>query len=78
MRSMTLDDWLKKQNEGDGKLSDAQFGERIGLSQSQISRLRRCKSRPSWKTMDAVHAATQGLVKPNAEDWPVDPMEVAE
>jgi len=60
---MTLNEFLS----ADETLSDAAFGERCGMSQSQISRLRNGKSKPSFEAMEMIRAATAGKVSPN--DW---------
>jgi transcriptional regulator with XRE-family HTH domain len=71
---MTLDDFLATAKDDNGKpLSDAAFGERCGMSQSQISRLRNGKSKPSFETIEAIRAATGGAVSPN--DWFVEAAE---
>ena len=43
-------------------LTDAAFGSLVGLSQSQISRIKRGKSRPSWEALAAIEKATKGKV----------------
>lgn len=63
---MTLDEYLSTDETGKS-MSDAAFGERCGMSQSQISRLRNGKSRPSFEAMETIRAATGGKVSPN--DW---------
>lgn len=72
---MTLDEYLTTFQRDDGKvgLSDAAFGERCGMSQSQVSRLRNSKSRPSFEAIDAIRLATGGKVSPN--DWFVEAAE---
>lgn len=66
---MKLETYLRKKN-----LKDAQFGELIGVSQSQVSRLKSGVSYPSWKTVEAIERATNGkvtardFVKPQAEE----------
>lgn len=47
--------------------TDAAFGARAGLSQSQISRLRRGVSQPSFDAIRKIAKASNGLV--GAEDW---------
>jgi transcriptional regulator with XRE-family HTH domain len=59
---MTLAEYLKKTKE-----SDAAFGFRAELSQSQVNRLRRGTSRPSWATIDQIAKATGNAV--TANDW---------
>jgi transcriptional regulator with XRE-family HTH domain len=59
---MTLDDYLTRQRSKDPKLTDAAFGEQVGLSQSQISRLRRGEARPSLAAVERIHRATRGKV----------------
>jgi transcriptional regulator with XRE-family HTH domain len=63
---MTLDEFLTKDKTG-RELSDAAFGKLCNMSQSQISRLRNRKSRPSFEAMEAICAASEGKVTPN--DW---------
>lgn len=65
---MTLDEYISRTKDEAGKpLSDTAFGERCGMSQSQISRLRNGKSKPSFETIEAIRVATEGAVSPN--DW---------
>ena len=65
---MTLDEYLSPATDENGKpVSDATFGARCGMSQSQVSRLRNGKSRPSFEAIEAVRKATDGKVSPN--DW---------
>lgn len=59
---MTLDDYLTGTKE-----SDTAFGIRAGISQSQVSRLRRGECKPSWANVAAIAAATDGAV--TAIDW---------
>ena len=63
---MTLNEYLSTDETGK-QMTDAAFGERCGMSQSQISRLRNGKSRPSFEAMQAIFAATGEKVSPN--DW---------
>lgn len=65
-RGMTLNDFLSSDETGK-TMSDAAFGELCGMSQSQISRLRNGKSRPSFEAMEMIRTATAGKVSPN--DW---------
>jgi hypothetical protein len=44
------------------KLTDEAFGALVGLSQSQVSRIKRGKSVPSWSTITAIEEATRGKV----------------
>lgn len=72
---MTLDEYLTEYNRaaeaaGKPKLRDADFGALIDLSQSQVSRLRRGESCPSWKTLKAISRESGGKVQPTFEDWP--------
>ena len=57
-------------------MTDAAFAERVGMSQSQISRLRREISRPSWEAVTAIEAATKGKVRA-ADFLPTTTQEVA-
>lgn len=59
---MKLQDYLSKH-----ELTDAAFALKVGLSQSQISRLRRGRSLPSWEAISAIATATKGKV--TADDW---------
>lgn len=74
---MTLDEYLTSYEHPDGKkgLSDAAFGERCGMSQSQVSRLRNRKSRPSFEAMEAIRIASGEKVMPN--DWFVEAANVS-
>lgn len=73
---MTLNDYFEKIKRETGKpLSDAAFAERIKVHQSQVSRLRNGRSKPSFETIAAVFDATDGCVTPN--DW-FDVAEAAE
>lgn len=63
---MTLDEYLSQDDTGK-TLSDAAFGALCSMSQSQISRLRNRKSKPSFEAMEAICTATDGKVSPN--DW---------
>lgn len=64
---MTLDQYLTEANE-----TDTAFGARVGISQSQVGRLRR-GWKPSWDAIVAIEKATDGKVQPN--DWPRDASE---
>lgn len=65
---MTLDEFITAAKDDNGKpLSDAAFGALCSMSQSQISRLRRRESKPSFEAIQAIHKATGGKVSPN--DW---------
>jgi hypothetical protein len=59
---MTLDQYLERFSK-----SEADFGTDVGMSRSQIWRLRR-GWKPSWDAIVAIEKATNGKVKPN--DWP--------
>lgn len=54
---MTLSDYLRAT-----KQTDAQFGERIGLSRSAVSRIRRGLADPPLSTIRKIVAASDGLV----------------
>lgn len=43
-------------------LTDEAFGTKVGMSQSQISRIKRGISRPSWDNLAAIERATGGAV----------------
>lgn len=66
IRRMTLDEYLEAERKR-AKVTDEAFGKRVSLSQSQISRLRRGLSRPSLKTIEAIHLATGKKV--TFSDW---------
>ena len=68
---MKLEQYLAKRKE-----TDAAFGKRAGLSQSQISRLRRGKSNPSLDAIKRIAEATGGKVK--FDDWTREPVEPAQ
>lgn len=61
MRLMTLDQYLTLTGE-----TNTAFGARVGISQSQIGRLRG-GWKPSWDAIVAIEKATGGKVTPN--DW---------
>lgn len=61
---MKLDAWLDEV-----KLSDAEFGRRIGKSHSTILRLKRGEIQPSLGTIHAIRDATAGKV--TADDFAV-------
>jgi transcriptional regulator with XRE-family HTH domain len=65
-KGMTLQEYLDNLPT-DKRLSDEAFGLLVGLSQSQVSRLRRGINRPSWATIDAIALATKNKV--TAADW---------
>jgi transcriptional regulator with XRE-family HTH domain len=68
---MKLGTYLSKR-----KITDEQFGKLVGLSQSQVSRLKRGVSSPLWKTVIAIEKATNGKV--SAKDFFVMAEEKAE
>jgi len=59
---MTLDQYLTKTGE-----TDAAFASRAGLSQTQINRLKRGISSPSFETIKKIAKASKGKVK--FADW---------
>ncbi len=59
---MTLSEYLKSNG-----LTDDKFAALVGMSQSQITRLKNGLSRPSWDTVEKIFAATGGVV--NAASW---------
>jgi len=44
------------------KLTDEAFGALVGMSQSQISRIKRGVSRPSWENLASIERVTGSLV----------------
>lgn len=44
------------------KLTDEAFGALVGMSQSQISRIKRGVSRPSWENLAAIERVTGSSV----------------
>lgn len=54
---MKLDKYLSAK-----KLTDAAFASLVGMSQSQVNRLRRGLSQPSWDTVATIERATGGKV----------------
>jgi len=54
---MKLDQYL-----ADRKLTDAAFAALVGMSQSQVNRLRRGLSQPSWDTAALIEHTTGGKV----------------
>lgn len=69
--AMTLAEYLIDTGE-----SDAAFGARAGLSQPQVSRLKRGVVKPSWDAMDAIARASDGKVA--FQDWAPTKVEAAE
>jgi transcriptional regulator with XRE-family HTH domain len=63
---MTLNEYLSLDETGK-HLTDEAFGKLCNMSQSQISRLRNRKSKPSFEAMEAICVASGGKVSPN--DW---------
>jgi transcriptional regulator with XRE-family HTH domain len=59
---MKFSDWLKSSG-----LTQKEFAERIGVTQSAISHLRNNRKRPSFELMVKIEKATKGKVKLN--DW---------
>lgn len=47
----------------DRKLTDEAFGAKVGMSQSQISRIKRGISRPSWDNLASIERETDGAVR---------------
>lgn len=56
-RGMTLAEYLSSK-----RLTDEAFASIVNLSQSQISRIKRGISRPSWSAVEAIERATGGEV----------------
>lgn len=54
---MKLDQYLSTK-----KMTDAAFAALVGMSQSQVNRLRRGLSQPSWDTAATIEHATGGKV----------------
>jgi len=63
---MKLAEYLTEQ-----KLTDEAFGTLVGMSQSQISRIKRGISRPSWDSLASIERVTDGAVR--AADFIPDP-----
>ncbi len=57
---MKLETFLNKRN-----MTDATFGALAGLSQSQVSRIRRGLSMPSREALERIKEATKGKVTAN-------------
>lgn len=68
---MRLSDYFSRED----NLTDAAFAGRVGMSQSQINRLRRGESSPDWATIEKIKNATDGLV--TADDWAAQAVERA-
>lgn len=60
MQNMKLEQYLKDKN-----LTDSAFGAKIGLSQSQVSRIRRGVSWPSKEVLSAIARETGNKVTAN-------------
>jgi DNA-binding transcriptional regulator YdaS (Cro superfamily) len=56
---MKLDQYLSTK-----KITDAAFAATAGISQSQVSRLKRGKSMPSWELASTIERVTGGKVRP--------------
>lgn len=56
-RTMHLSDYMAKKN-----LSDEQVAEAIRRSRATVSRIRRRKSRPDWKTIEAMKDWSEGRI----------------
>lgn len=54
---MKLDDYLSER-----KMTEAEFGRLVGLSQSRVNRIRRGEGRPSWDVIPRIVQATKGKV----------------
>lgn len=63
---MTLDEWLKLAKQTLG-MNETQFGAAVGISQSQVNRLRRGKSWPTKERMIRIREVTNKKVTP--DDW---------
>lgn len=59
---MHLSEYMEQNALDDHAVADA-----IGVNRVSISRYRRRIERPSWKTVEAIHAFTGGVV--TANDW---------
>lgn len=70
-RAMTLAEYLSSK-----RITDEAFASMVNLSQSQISRIKRGISRPSWSALAAIERATGGEV--SASDFLPRPKEAAE
>lgn len=57
---MTLAEYLSTK-----QMTDEAFGTLVGLSQPQVNRLRRGKSKPGWDVLRRISDATDGLVTAN-------------
>ncbi|ASP84139.1 XRE family transcriptional regulator [Sinorhizobium meliloti] len=60
MRDMTLEQYLRSKG-----ITDAAFGASAGLSQAQVSRIKRGVSMPSWDAIAKIMKATDGDVTAN-------------
>ena len=60
MRDMTLEQYLRTNG-----ITDAAFGATAGLSQAQVSRIKRGVSMPSWEAIGKIMKATDGEVTAN-------------
>lgn len=60
----------------DRKETDAAFGARVGLSQSQVNRLRHRVSNPSLSAIKRIAKATGNKVK--FDDWTSEPVEATQ
>ncbi|MDD1434619.1 helix-turn-helix domain-containing protein [Rhizobiales bacterium 3FA27D7] len=57
---MKLSEYLSVNN-----LTDEAFGVLVGMSQSQISRIKRGISKPSWESLATIDHVTKGSVTAN-------------
>lgn len=79
--AMTLDEFIKSENNkaaarGKPRITDAAFGEIVGLSQAHVNRLRNGKSRPSLEVAAKIAAETRNRV--SLADWKKPVLEAAQ
>lgn len=67
MHAMHFDGMKLDQYLSENSLTDAAFAAQVEMSQSQINRLKRGLSQPSWVAVTAIDKASNGQV--SAKDW---------
>lgn len=67
---MTLDAYIQDRRKADANFTVGGFADAVGLSHSQVNRLRLGTSKPSLRAIKAIERVTRGKV--TADDWLVE------